>query len=186
MIPAALPATARCMRPEPSNDAAATEAPERPSKTERKQAAHDLQALGKALAEMSPERLGVLAIDERVREAVLTWQRTRSHEGRRRQMQYVGKLMRGVDVEPIRAVVQTEQAGRAQDAIALHAAERWRAELLADDDALTRWVAAHPQADLQALRTLVRNARRDAADAPGQRSGKAYRDLFRFLREHGV
>lgn len=156
---------------------------ERPSKTQRKADSHALQALGAELAAIAGDRLAALPIDEPLREAVLAYQRTKSHEGRRRQLQYVGKLMRGADVAPIRAAVEAERAGRAQDAAALHAAERWRAELVESDEALTRFAAAHPQADLQALRTLVRNARRDAAAQPEQRSGRAYRELFRTLRE---
>lgn len=154
-----------------------------PSKTQRKAESHALQALGAGLAALSDERIAALPIDEGLREAVLAYKRTRSHEGRRRQLQYVGKLMRGVDVAPIRAAVDAEHHGRAEDAAALHAAERWRTALIAGDEALTRFAAAHPQADLQALRTLVRNARRDAAAQPEQRSGRAYRELFRTLRE---
>ena len=72
---------------------------------------------------------------ERLRDAMHEYQRTRTHEGRRRQMQYIGKLMRGADAEPIREAVADMQLGRAKDALALHQAERWRAELIADDDA---------------------------------------------------
>lgn len=101
-------------------------------------------------------------------------------------MQYIGKLMRGVDAEPIREAVAAMQLGQARDALALHEAERWRAELLASDDAIERWRAAHPAADLQRLRSLVRAARKDAAASPEQRSGRAFRELFRFLRDQGA
>jgi ribosome-associated protein len=171
------------MRPSPAPVPEDDEAADRPSKTRRKQASHDLQDLGVELAAMSDERVAALPIDERLRDAVLAYRRTRSHEGRRRQMQFVGKLMRTVDIEPIRRAVEAERTGRALDAAALHAAERWRAELIADDEALTRWAAAHPGIDTQQLRGLVRNARKDAALAPEQRSGRAYRELFRALRE---
>ena len=70
------------------------------------------------------------------------YRRTRTHEGRRRQMQYIGKLMRGTDAEPIRQAVLDMQLGRAKDSLALHEAERWRAELIASDDALTALPAA--------------------------------------------
>ncbi len=110
--------------------------------------------------------------------------RTRTHEGRRRQMQYIGKLMRGADPEPLREAVAAMQLGRARDSLALHQAEQWRAELIADDEALSRWVAEFPASDLQQLRSLVRAARKDAAIAAEQRSGRAYRDLFRYLRAH--
>ena len=67
--------------------------------------------------------------------------------------------------------------------LALHRAEAWRAELVADDAALTRWSAKHPATDLQQLRSLVRNARKDAAQAPEQRNGRAYRELFQFIKQ---
>ena len=90
-------------------------------------------------------------------------QRITAHEGRRRQMQYIGKLMRRTDPEPLREAVAAMQLGHAKDALALHDAERWRAELIASDDALTEWTANRPQADVQQLRSLVRAARKDAA-----------------------
>ena len=155
----------------------------RPSKTRRKQAMHELQDLGVALVEMSNDRLEALPLGEPLLDAVLDYKRTRTHEGRRRQMQYVGKLMRGVDAEPIREAVAAAQLGQAHDALGLHRAERWRAELLAGDDVLAAWQKAHPSSDLQRLRSLVRAARKDAAAAPEQRSGRAFRELFRFVRE---
>jgi ribosome-associated protein len=92
--------------------------------------------------------------------------------------------MRTADVELARAAVLERQLGRARDSLALHQAERWRAELIADDEATTRFATDHAGADLQRLRALVRNARKDAASAPEQRSGRAYRELFQFIREH--
>jgi ribosome-associated protein len=171
------------MRPAPFPAPEDAPAAERPSKTQRKQASHDLQALGAALAALPEERIEVLPIDDALREAVLAYRRTRSHEGRRRQMQFIGRLMRNVDAAPIREAVEAERSGRAADAVALHEAERWRAALVADDDAITRWAGAHPDTDTQQLRMLVRNARKDAALATQQRSGRAYQELFRFLRD---
>ena len=156
---------------------------ERPSKTQRKKASHELQDLGEALVALPDDRLDGLAVDETLLEAIREYKRTRSHEGRRRQMQYIGKLMRRADPEPLREAVAAMQFGRAKDALALHEAERWRSELIADDAALTRWTAAHPAADLQQLRSLVRAARKDAAAMPEQRSGRAYRDLFKFIKQ---
>jgi ribosome-associated protein len=101
-------------------------------------------------------------------------------------MQYIGKLMRAVDAEPIREAIAALQLGRARDSLALHQAEHWRAALIASDDAATRWLAEHPGADAQQLRSLVRSARKDAAQAPEQRSGRAYRELFRFVRQHAA
>jgi ribosome-associated protein len=168
--------------------------PERPSKSQRKRDSHDLQRLGQALAELSAERLAGVAMPEALRDAILQFQRTRSHEGRRRQMQYVGRLMRSAPLEPIREAIDSVRLGRAQDALALHRIERWRDELVADDAALTRWAEAHPGGDLQQLRSLVRAARRERdqpapgtpVDRPGAavRRGRAYRELFQFIKSH--
>jgi len=164
------------------DDAAGAARP--PSKTQRKKAMHDLQALGEALVALPDARIEPLGLDERLLAAVQDYRRTRTHEGRRRQMQYIGKLMRGADAGPIREAVAAMQLGRAHDALALHEAERWRAELLHGDDAVERWREAHPEADLQQLRSLVRAARKDAAARPEERSGRAFRELFRFVRLH--
>lgn len=155
-----------------------------------KKAMHDLQAVGEALVELGDDRLQAMPMPEPLRDALLEYRRTRSHEGRRRQMQYIGRLMRHADVEPLREAVAEASLGRAHDALALHDAERWRDELLAHDDHLTRWMRAHPASDLQQLRSLIRAARRDAADAgpPGAapRKGRAYRELFQFIKAHAA
>lgn len=166
-------------------EVAGSGAPEPLSKTRLKQASHDLQALGEALVGFSDDRLDALALPEILLDAVREYKRTRSHEGRRRQMQYIGKLMRRTDAEPIRAAVTEAQIGSAKDTLALHEAERWRAELIADDATLTRWMAEHPKSDLQQLRALVRNARKDAALVAEKRSGRAFRELFQFIKQDG-
>ncbi len=178
-------ATVRALPPSPDDDTASTlpEA-ERPSKTQRKKDSHGLQDLGEALVALPENRLADLDIDESLRGAIDEYKRTRSHEGRRRQMQYIGKLMRRTDPEPLREAVAAMQLGRAKDSLALHEAERWRAELIASDDALTRFSAEHPESDLQQLRSLIRAARKDAAAVPEQRSGRAYRELFKFIKQH--
>ncbi len=164
-------------------DDAVADADARPSKTQLKQRSHDLQALGEALAALSDERLAATDMPESLRDAIDAFRRTRSHEGRRRQMQYVGKLMRGADEEALREAVAEATLGTARQALALHETERWRAELMADDDALTRWQQAHPETDTQQLRSLVRAARRDAAGLPAEaRQPKSFRELFQFIR----
>lgn len=155
----------------------------RPSKTRRKQDSHDLQALGVALVELSEERLGKLEMPESLLDALVTYKGTRSHEGRRRQMQYIGKLMRGVDTEPLHEAVAVVQVGQTRESLALHQAERWRAELIADDAALTRFAQTHAGADVQQLRSVIRNARKDAALVPEKRSGRHFRELFKMIRE---
>ncbi len=156
----------------------------RPSKTRRKKDSHDLQDLGEALVAMPDGRLVDLPMDESLLDAIRQYRVTRTHEGRRRQMQYIGKLMRRNDPEPLREAVAAMELGQAKDALALHDAERWRNELIASDSALDGWLAEHPQADVQQLRSLIRAARKDASAAPEQRSGKAFRELFRFLRQN--
>ena len=160
--------------------------PTRPSKTRLKQQAQDLQALGVAVTAMSADRLAGLDIPELLRDAITEFRRTKSHEGRRRQMQLVGKLMRSADETLLREAVAVATLGSARETLALHEAERWRAELVASDDALTRWMHDHPDTDAQQLRSLLRAARRDAATpaGPGQdtRQPRSLRDLFQFIK----
>lgn len=157
---------------------------DRPSKTRLKQASHELQELGEAVVALPDARIDGLLITETLLDAIRQFKKTKTFEGRRRQMQYIGKLMRIHDVEPIRQAVTDMQLGRAKDSLALHQAERWRAELLADDDAATRWITEHPDTDAQQLRSLIRAARKDAALVPEKRSGRAFRELFQFIKEH--
>ena len=162
---------------------------ERPSKTRLKKESHDLQALGRDLLELPPQRLAAIDMPERLRDALEEMRRTRSHEGKRRQLQYVGKIMRLIDPEPLREAVASFRVPGARETLALHEAERWRDRLVRDDGALTEWLAAHPQTDSQALRALIRNARKEEQahvalphDGPTERKGRAYRDLFQHVR----
>ena len=168
--------------PQPEQDTPPSFEFERPSKTALKKQAHDQQALGVALAELTDGQLASLDMPESLRDAIEQFRRTRSHEGRRRQMQFVGKLMRTADTTALHDAVASLQLGRAHDALALHQAEHWRSELVADDDALTRWTAEHPQSDLQRLRALIRSARKDGELPPEQRHGRAWRELFQFIK----
>lgn len=155
----------------------------RPSKSQRKRDSHDLQALGEALVIMPKGRLADIDMPESLQDAIEDYKRTKSFEGRRRQMQYIGKLMRGCDPEPFKEAVAMFQLGHAHNALSLHEAERWRAELVADDQALTRWVAQCPDSDVQQLRALIRNARKDATAAPELRSGRGFRELFQYVKQ---
>lgn len=160
----------------------ATDDDERPSKTAQKREAHEQQALGEALAELPEARLAALEMPEALRDALHEYQRTRTHEGRRRQRQLIGKLMRQAEIGPLQEAVAAARLGQAHDALALHRAEHWRVELVADDQALTRWLAAFPDTDVQQLRALVRNARKEASLPPEQRHGRAWRGLFQFIK----
>jgi ribosome-associated protein len=158
------------------------DAAEGPSKTQLKQQMHELQALGQALTELPSDRLTGMNLPQPLRAAIHEFTRTRSHEGRRRQMQYIGKLMRTADPEPLRDAVAQYKLGSARESLQLHEAERWRAELVRDDEAITRWASTFPQSDLQRLRSLVRAARRDALLPPEQRHGRGWRELFQFVK----
>jgi ribosome-associated protein len=163
----------------------AADGDERPSKTLRKQQSHELQKLGQALAGLSAEQLARTEMPDALRDAIDEYRRTKSHEGRRRQMQYIGKLMRSADEAPLREAVAAAELGSARQALQLHGIERWRAELMADDEAMTRWLQAHPDTDAQQLRSLVRAARRDTATLTTEdRQPKSVRELFQFLKPH--
>jgi ribosome-associated protein len=150
------------------------------SKTRRKHEMHELQALGAALVELSAAHLERMTLPAALAQAVHEARRIASHEARRRQVQYIGKLMRGVDAEPIRAQLAAVHGGSAGERARHQRLEHWRARLIEDDGALTEFAAAHPQSDLQQLRTLIRTARRERAAA---RPPRAQRELFRVLRE---
>ena len=153
-----------------------------PSRNELKKQMQDLQELGEAVAALPVDRLDKLPIDERLRDAIDELRRTRSFEGRRRQLQYIGKLMKSEDLAPLREAVASYRVGSATDTLALHQAEYWRDQLLAGDDALQKWVEAYPATDIQQLRSLVRSARKEKLE-PGERHGRSYRDLFRLVKE---
>jgi ribosome-associated protein len=149
------------------------------SKTRRKKEMHALQALGAELVRLPEAQLAEIALPEALAAAVLEARRVRSHEARRRQLQYIGRLMREVDAAPIRAQLDA-LAGHSAEAAARHRRlERLREQLLADDAALTDFAQSHTDADLQALRALIRNARREQKEGHPPR---AYRELFRVLK----
>ena len=150
------------------------------SKTQRKKEMLDLQKLGVALVDLPEAQLGEMGLDEGLLAAVLEAKRIRAHEGKRRQMQYIGRLMRDLDAAPIRERLQAITGHSAQGAAQHRRLEAWRERLLADDGALTAFAAEHPGADLQALRTLIRNTRKEQKEA---RPPRAYRELFRLIKE---
>ena len=150
------------------------------SKTRKKKDMLALQDLGVQLVEQNEQQLASMQLPEELLEAVMEARRLTKHEARRRQMQYIGRLMRDLDAVPIRErLEQWKGQGRAHTA-QLHAIERWREELLAGDPALARFLDEHPDADSQKLRVLIRNARREQSAALPP---KNYRELFRILRE---
>ena len=140
----------------------------------------ELQALGEALVALSSDQLKKVDLPDDLRDAVRDARRFTQHEARRRQMQYIGKLMRGIDDEPIRAALDEINGVSAAATARLHALERLRSRFLEDEKVINEIAAAHPGADLQQLRQLRRNALKE------QELGKpprAFRELFRVLRE---
>jgi len=154
--------------------------PEIVSKTRRKREMHELQALGVALVALPEGMLQAMALDSRLLDAVLEAKRITAHEGKRRQIQYIGRLMRDVDPAPIRARIAELEGSSAQASARHRRLEAWRERLIGDDEALTAFAAEHPRADLQALRALIRNARKEASLG---KPPHAFRELFRLLKE---
>ena len=110
--------------------------PERPSKSQKKRDAHALQALGKELVALSAEQLKRIDMPDNLRIAIAEAQRTRSHEGLRRQMQYVGKVMRGVDTGPLTEALDVIRGLSAAAVAREHMLERMRERLMADEQVL--------------------------------------------------
>jgi ribosome-associated protein len=156
----------------------ASEPPAPTSKSRRKREMHDLQQLGEALCALDPSRLATLGLPERLSEAILLARRVTAREGRRRQLQFVGRLMRDVDPEPLRAALAEWTGGPDAERARFAAVERWRERLLRDADGVAAFVAAHPRADPAALAVLVAGAR---AERIGGGPPHNYRALFRAL-----
>ena len=152
------------------------------SRTDLKRESTELQKLGADL-------LARLDLSEKFKDAILEAKRITNFEGKRRQMQFIGKLMRKLEPEVLEAVKKTlseEATGSAADNLMLHQAEIWRDRLIADDDAAAQWIGQNPGCDTQALRALIRQARKDATPSkPGAlpRHGRAYREIFQLVRE---
>ena len=159
------------------------------TRTDLKRASTELQKLGEDLLTLRTDLMARLDLSEKLVDAVAEAKRITNFEGKRRQMQYIGKLMRGLDDEQlnaVRAALNEQLNGSAEDNLRLHQAESWRDRMVADDDAVGEWIAQFPGTDIQQLRSLVRQARKDAVpEKPGeaQRHGKAYREIFQLLRE---
>jgi len=156
---------------------------DRPSKSQLKREMTSLQKLGEELVSQPKDRVMRVPMPEDVREVILECQKIKDHEGRRRQMQYVGKKMRSLDEEELAAIQRVldswKGASKAETA-AMHALERRREKLLADDSALTDLKGQHPDIDVQQLRTLIRNARKEQAE---NKPPKAYREIFQILKQ---
>jgi len=162
------------------------------SRTDLKRESTELQKLGEALLTLRADLMERLPLPEKLADAVAEAKRITNFEGKRRQMQFIGKLMRGLDEETRQAVrdaLEEQRKGSAGEALALHEAEQWRDKLIAREEALDEWLRDHPQTDTQQLRALIRQARKDVQ--PDQESisrglaprhGRAYREIFQLVR----
>jgi ribosome-associated protein len=155
---------------------------ELPSKSELKRQMHARQALGEKIAQLAPMQLAKLPLDDALRAAIADYHRFKHKEARRRQMQFIGKLMRTADVDAIELAFSLTQAGSEAAKKREHRIERWREQLLSEgDEAIGRLVEECPALDRQQLRQLVREAQRQQLE---NKPPAASRKLFKILREH--
>jgi ribosome-associated protein len=152
-----------------------------PSRTRRKLDDQALQDLGQALVAVSEDKLVELNLPERLRDAILHARGISKFGALRRQMQYIGRLMREEgDADTIRERLDAWKGVSVEETARLHLIERWRVRLLKDDKALEELITEYPSADVQQLRTLIRNTKRETeADKPS----KSFRELFQVLRD---
>ncbi|MDP2760396.1 MAG: ribosome biogenesis factor YjgA [Sideroxyarcus sp.] len=164
-------------RPDPTEDLE-QELP--PSKTKVKKQMHDLRDLGIQLTELPKDKWRALNLPENLLEALADYKRISKFGAQKRQMQYIGKLMREVEIEPILAKLDAWNGTSREHTAWLHQVEQWRDRLLENGDALTELLANYPQADGQRLRALIRNALKEKEL---EKPPKSYREIFQLLRE---
>ena len=166
---------------------------EGPSRTELKRESTELQELGTQLLTLRADLMADLPLTDKLKDALAEAKRITNFEGKRRQMQFIGKQMRLQEPEVLQAVrdaLEIQRLGSAKDTQALHLAEAWRDRLIADDNAVGEWIAQYPQTDTQQLRALVRQARKDAvpvsnaavSQGMAPRQSRAYREMFKLVR----
>ena len=151
-----------------------------PSKTRRKKEMHALQDIGEQLVQLDHKRLLELGLPETLTEAIVEAKRMRKHGALRRQMQFIGKLMRDVDAEPIRKQLDFLKGLNLEHTARFHQLERWRERLLEDEQAIAELGQKYPAADLQRLRALTRNAVKERL---ANKPPKSFRALFQELQK---
>jgi ribosome-associated protein len=160
-----------------------------PTRTDLKKESTEVQKLGEDLLTLRADLLTRLDLPEKLVDGVAEAKRITNFEGKRRQMQFIGKLMRKLEPtkwDEIRAALEEQHRPSVKETLVLHQAEQWRDRLIADDDAVGQWLTLSPETDSQNLRALVRQARKDAKpEKPGEalRHGRPYRDIFLLVRE---
>ena len=149
------------------------------SKSEIKRDAEDLKQLGEKLVNLTKANLTKVPLDDSLKDAIELAQRLQK-EARRRQLQYIGKLLRSIDAEPIREALEKIENKHNQQQAMLHKLEILRDELVAKGDvALTDLLNEHPSADRQQLRNLIRAAQKEKEQ---NKPSKAYREIYQILR----
>jgi ribosome-associated protein len=152
-----------------------------PSRTRRKLDDQALQDLGQALVAVSEDKLAGLDLPQRLRDAIMHARGISKFGALRRQMQYIGRLMREEgDADVIRERLDAWRGVSVEETARLHLLERWRLKLLKDDKALEELIAEYPGADIQQLRTLIRNTKRETE---ANKPPKSFRELFQVLRD---
>ena len=171
------------------------------TRTDLKKESDALQDLGEALLGLRPKLLERLQLPEKLADALAEQKRLTNFEAKRRQMQFIGKLMRKLDesqVEAVKAALEEQRTGVSREQTHILVAEQWRDRLIVSDDHLGVWLDQFPATDVQQLRTLMRQVRKDDATAiakakeaeakghilPPAKKGKAYRELFQLLLAH--
>lgn len=150
------------------------------SKTQRKEAMQVLQALGERLTGLSSDQLKRVPMPEVLRDAIKDARRFTKHEAIRRQQQYIGRLMRDIDPEPIEAMLAVFDGVSASENARMHRLEKQRQQLLDDENVITEILHQHPHADGQRLRQLRRNAIREKEQ---NKPPKSFREIFQILKE---
>ncbi len=150
------------------------------SKSQIKREMEALQALGKTLTELKPAQLKEVPISEELAYAIEVYNKINQREGKRRQMQFIGKLMRDSDHEAIQAAVDLFDSSSKAYAQQFHQLEAWRTRLIDEgNDALSDFIEAHDHVDVQHLRQLVRNAKKDVSN---NKNTGAAKKLFQYLK----
>ena len=150
------------------------------SKTKLKREADAAQDIGKKLIDLSKDKLLKLSLPEALFDAVIEAKRLTANGAVRRQLQYLGRLMRDVDAAPILEQLQKWEGKNTEENAYFHGLERWRTRLLTQPGAVAEFLKTYPQVDIQQMRTLIRNAQREEA---AQKPPKSSRELFKLIRE---
>lgn len=159
---------------------------EGPSKSELKRQMTERQKLAEVLAALSSDALKTIPLDEAIKKTIAETNKIKSFEAIRRHKQYLGKLMRFLDEEELAAIqkrLDAIQGVSKAETAKLHFLENYRDRLIAHDDAFTKMIEQYPDMDIQNMRTLIRNARKEKEL---NKPPKAYREIFRVLKEMGI